>query len=239
MSSAKEFIFNVCRYRDPKEAGQVAMLVWTIWNNRNNWVWNNDKENGLQLGYKALSLWHEWYAVQSVYTSGEQQVQQLQLSWQPPIRGKYKCNIDAGVHEAERKTSAGWCVRDHRGRFILGGSSWIHGKCSSNEGETLALLEAMKELQQRGFDNVIFETDAQKIVCAIRRQNTGVSEFSSIINNIKCMLSFFPGFEVKPIRRQANRVAHTIARATLSWSGRHVIDLLLHCINNLLHNEMN
>jgi hypothetical protein len=74
MSSAKEFIFNVCRYRDPKEAGQVAMLVWTIWNNRNNWVWNNDKEHGQQLGYKALSLWHEWYAVQSVYISGEQQV---------------------------------------------------------------------------------------------------------------------------------------------------------------------
>jgi ribonuclease HI len=71
---------------------------------------------------------------------------------------------------------------------VLGGNSWIHGSCSSNEGEALALLESMKELQQRGFSNVIFETDAQNIVGAIRRRNIGVSEFSSIIHKIKCLL---------------------------------------------------
>jgi hypothetical protein len=55
-----------------------------------------------------------------------------------------------------------------------------------------------------------------KTVCATRWQNTGVSEFSSIINNIKCILSLFPGFEVKPIRHQANRIAHIITRVALS-----------------------
>jgi hypothetical protein len=74
----------------------------------------------------------------------------------------------------------------------------------------------MKELQQRGFNNVIFETDAHNIVGAIRRRNAGVSEFSSIINKVKCLLSLYPGFEVKHIRCQANRIAHTRARATLS-----------------------
>jgi hypothetical protein len=74
----------------------------------------------------------------------------------------------------------------------------------------------MKELQQRGFNNVIFETDAQIIIGAIRRPNTGVSEFSSIINKIKCMLSLYFGFEMKLIRRQANKIAHTIAKAVLT-----------------------
>jgi ribonuclease HI len=41
--------------------------------------------------------------------------------------------------------------------------SWIHGKCSSNEGEALALLEAMKELQQRGFANFIFESSKHSV----------------------------------------------------------------------------
>jgi ribonuclease HI len=232
-SSAKELILHICRHSDRKVAGQVAMLIWILWNNRNNMVWNQEKESGLQLGYKALNFWHDWYAVQRVYNSSAQQV-----AWQPPPRGKYKCNIDVGIHEDASKTSAGWCVRDHRGQFVLGGSSWINGKCSSHEGEALALLEAMKELQQRGFNNVIFETDAQVIVGAIRRRNTGVSEFSSIINKIKCMLSLYSGFEVKPIRRQANRIAHTIARAALSWSRRHVFDIIPYCIHNLLYNEM-
>jgi ribonuclease HI len=146
--------------------------------------------------------------------------------------------VDAGIHADARKTTAGWCVRDYRGHLILGGSSWIHGKCSPNEGEALALFEAMKELQHRGFHDVIFETDAHNIVHALRRRNTGVSEFSSIIYKIKCMLSLNVGFEVKPIRRQANMIAHTIARAAISWSRRHIFDSVLPCINNLLHNEM-
>jgi hypothetical protein len=59
----------------------------------------------------------------------------------------------------------------------------------------------MNELHQRGFHDVIFETYAQNIVYAIRHRNIGVSEFSSIIHKIKCMLSLNSGFEVKLIRR--------------------------------------
>jgi ribonuclease HI len=237
-TSAKEFIMKLCRYCDRDDAGRAAVLVWILWQNRNNFVWNQEKDHGQHLGNKALLTWNDWQAVQRVYNSSVQQVHQQQLSWQPPPSGKYKCNIDVGIHENARKTSAGWCVRDHRGYFVLGGSSWIDGRCSSNEGEALALLEAMKELHQRGFNNVVFETDAQNLVGAIRRRSSGVSEFSTIVNKIKCMLSLIPGFEVKPIRRQANRVAHTIARAALSWSRRHVFDLIPLCIHNFLHNEM-
>ncbi|KAK2379054.1 hypothetical protein QL285_066894 [Trifolium repens] len=90
----------------------------------------------------------------------------------------------------------------------------------------------MKELQQRGFNDVIFGIDAQKIVYAIRHRNTGVSEFSSIINKIKCMVSLNLGFELKFIRRQANMIAHTIAKAVILWSHRHIFDSIPSCINN-------
>jgi ribonuclease HI len=192
------------------------MLIWTIWNNRNNCVWNQEKEVGQQLGYRALCFWLEWSIVQREYTGDVQQAPQQQLIWQPPPRDKVKCNVDVGIHNEVRKTSTGWCVRDYRGNFVMGGSSWINGRCSSNEGEALALFEAMTTLQLRGYNNVIFETDAQNIVGAIRSRKQGVSEFSTIINKIKCLLSLFPGFEVKLIRRQANRIAHTIARVALS-----------------------
>jgi hypothetical protein len=73
--------------------------------------------------------------------------------------------VDAGLHDEAHKTLIGWCVRETtavRGQYVLGDSSWIHGSCSSNEGEALALLEAMKELQQRNFNDVIFEIDARR-----------------------------------------------------------------------------
>ncbi|KAK2433837.1 hypothetical protein QL285_019052 [Trifolium repens] len=228
----------MCRYVDSSVAGKAAMLLWIDWNNRNNFVWNQEKEMGQQLAYRALSLWLEWSLVQRANTRDVQQVSQQPVVWQPPPREKYKCNVDVGLHDDATKTSSGWCVRDYRGNFVMGGSSWINGRCSSSEGEALALFEAMSTLQLQGYTNVIFETDAHNIVNAIRSRKQGVSEFSVIINKIKRLLSLFSGFEVKPIRRQANRVAHTIARAALSWSSRHVFDVVPLCIHNLLANEM-
>ncbi|GAU34060.1 hypothetical protein TSUD_16480 [Trifolium subterraneum] len=137
---------NLCRHNDGKVAGKAATMLWVLWKNRNNWIWNHEKDNRQQLGRLEMNLWHEWEAVQVANSSGGQQVQQVPSAWQPPPQGKFNCNVDAGIHEAAKKTSAGWCVRDYRGRFVLGGSSWIHGKCSTNEGEALALLEAMKEM---------------------------------------------------------------------------------------------
>ncbi|XP_045792146.1 uncharacterized protein LOC123886917 [Trifolium pratense] len=153
---------------DCNEAGKAAMLLWVLWQNRNNWVWNNMKEQGQQIGINAMRLWDEWEIVQAVNNSSrETDQQQYSLQWQPPSQGKYKCNVDAGFHNDVRKTSVGWCVRDHRGKFILGGTSWIQGRCSTNEGEAIAMLEAMKELSQKDFRNVIFETDSQNVVNAI------------------------------------------------------------------------
>jgi ribonuclease HI len=85
--------------------------------------------------------------------------------------------VDGGLHDEAQKTSAGWCVRDSRNQYVLGGRSWIHGSCSSNEGETLALLEAMNELRLRGFNDIIFEIDAQNIMYVIHQRNIGVLEF--------------------------------------------------------------
>jgi hypothetical protein len=55
------------------------------------------------------------------------------------------------------KASAGWCVRDNMGRFVIAGSSWINGKVSINEAEAMAMFEAMKQLQQRGYTNVVLK----------------------------------------------------------------------------------
>jgi hypothetical protein len=62
-SLAKEL--DVCRFADRYRAGQFALLVWVLWNNRNNSVWNRTKETGQQLEARALSMWTEWDAASS------------------------------------------------------------------------------------------------------------------------------------------------------------------------------
>ncbi|PNY02144.1 hypothetical protein L195_g025449 [Trifolium pratense] len=46
---------------------KFAMLVWMLWNNRNNFAWNQSKETGQQLGVKAQWLWNEWNTVQEMW----------------------------------------------------------------------------------------------------------------------------------------------------------------------------
>jgi hypothetical protein len=43
-------------------------------------------------------------------------------------------------------------------QFVLAGSSYTQGKCSTTVGEAIALLEAMQEMVKRGLTNVIFES---------------------------------------------------------------------------------
>jgi ribonuclease HI len=230
-SNAKDMILDICANEDVNTAGQFAVLIWTLWKNRNNSVWNNEKETGRSLGIKARQLWTEWYTVQNVQQTSTVAVQQQQqLSWQQPPLNWYKCNVDAGFHQEVNKTSAGWCVRDHRGHCIMAGTTWREGHCSILEGEAMALLHALKEMEQIGLSQVIFETDSKSVVDAIQHYRGGNSEFSSIIGHIHNVLLLNPNFMVKFIKRQANMVAHTLARVAISWSRRYIVNTLPACI---------
>jgi ribonuclease HI len=106
------------------------------------------------------------------------------------------------------------------------------------EGEFIALLEALKAMNQRGYSHVIFETDSKNVVDAIHHFRGGCSEFSIIVSNINNILSCNQNFMVKFVKRQANMVAHTLARAAISWSRRCTFETLPLCITPLLNNEM-
>jgi hypothetical protein len=47
---------------------------------------------------------------------------------------------------------------------VLAGTTWKEGICSIMEGESIAILEEMKVMEQRGISNDIFETDMDQRV---------------------------------------------------------------------------
>jgi ribonuclease HI len=239
LNTAKDVIFSICSNEDKDKAGLFAVMVWVLWSNRNSMVWEDKSEQGRTLGYKAHQLWYEWAAVQQFQqATARSEQQQRIIKWEKPMLGWYKCNVDAAFHQNLNKTSTGWCLRDHRGCFVMAETTWIDGSCSIVEGESIALLEALKVLSQRGYSHVIFETDSKSVVDAIHHIRGGVSEFSSLVSNINNFLSCNQNFMVKFVKRQANMVAHTLARAAISWSRRCTFKTLPICITLLLNNKM-
>jgi hypothetical protein len=199
--TAAELVFSICTEEDCAAAGCFALIMWTVWKNINDKVWNDTKEPGRSIGIKALQQWQQWCSVQQHSQSSSQQ-QQHPIAWQKPPMDWYKCNVDAGFHKELNRITAGWCVRNHVGNFVMAGTLWQEGHLSVIEGEAYALLEALKAMQQQGLSQVIFETDSKNVVDAIHNIHGGASEFSSIICNINRMLLANPNFVVKFIKRK-------------------------------------
>jgi ribonuclease HI len=123
------------------------------------------------------------------------------------------------------------------GQFQLAGTNILHSPLSVLEGEAMALIEAMEEVVHRGYSYVIFESDSQLVVDAISSRQVGLSEFSILISRIQSLLRMNNYFEVKYVKRQANKVAHSLARAAFSMSRRRIFDSAPRCIDTYLINE--
>jgi hypothetical protein len=106
-SSAQAVILAICSGEDKLKAGLFATTVWTLWNNRNNKVWNDVAESGRTLGFKAKQYWEEWIMVQNLQQHQLPIMQQQPTTWDVPPYGWLKCNVDAGFHRELNKTSLG------------------------------------------------------------------------------------------------------------------------------------
>jgi hypothetical protein len=114
-TNVQSLIFEICRDEEETIVGTVAVVMWFIWNNRNNWVWNEVKEPTRGIAMSALHLIREWRAVnvvqqQHIGTVGAPN----SLQWQQPSEAWWKCNVDASFYGASGQTGWGGCVRnDH------------------------------------------------------------------------------------------------------------------------------
>ncbi|XP_058785019.1 uncharacterized protein LOC131659924 [Vicia villosa] len=232
---AKSIIFDICSKEDSRTAGHFAVMLDVIWNNRNNVVWNNEQQEASTLGMQAFYRWQDWYSAQKWNQINNSD--QVIIAWNPPDTGWLKCNVDAGFNHIHGTTNRGWCVRDNRGRFILAGTAWDSNFRSIVEAEALALKEAILDAIANQFEKVIFESDSQKVVQAIHSKHCGNSEFSLLILSIQSLLQLYVNFEVKFVKRQANMVAHSLAKTAYSWPRRNVFNLPPPCIEFLLINE--
>jgi ribonuclease HI len=242
-NNPRDLIFDLCRQASDVEKSKTAVLLWFLWQHRNNKVWAETNASAYQVGVQAASSWQQWAEVTNMFQQQQQSAQhsasdRSSLQWQHPPNGILKCNVDASFYNLAGATGWGWILRDYRGQFKLAGTNILHSPLNVLEGEAMALKEAMEEMIHRGLSHVIFESDSKVVVDAIASRQVGVSEFSIVISHIQSLLLTNSYFEVKFVKRQANKVAHSLARAAYSMSSRRVFESIPRCIATYLNNEI-
>ncbi|BFG14616.1 hypothetical protein CerSpe_008900 [Prunus speciosa] len=72
---------------------------------------------------------------------------------------------------------------------------------------------------ERGFQNVVFESDALQIVIALRSHSIDRSVIGSVVEDTKSLLTQVTGEGFTHIRRTANCVAHRLAHFAFHIGG--------------------
>ncbi|GAU40629.1 hypothetical protein TSUD_190060 [Trifolium subterraneum] len=159
-SNAMDRIFAVCSNESSDIVGRMAMLLWCIWQNRNDKLWNGNVQTPRQIGRYAFDAWNDWYSVHKLQSNSESKTTEANLvRWEKPALGWVKCNVDVAFVPGSGRTSVGLCFRNNRGQVMAGMTHWQQTVMSSVEGEVWALLLAMEEARHRGLDRVQFESD--------------------------------------------------------------------------------
>jgi hypothetical protein len=88
-------------------------------------------------------------------------------------------------------------------------------------------------------ENVDFELDSKNVVTSFHSKHHNASELGDIIQDcVHVYNTYFRNSRIEFIRRQANEVAHVLARVATSLASFHLfIDVPL-CIGNIVNNEM-
>ena len=168
----------------------------------------------------------------------EQQQEQHAAQWQPPEFNFVKCNVDAALFEEQRSFGIGMCIRNSSGEFIKAATTWHEGSPPAQEAEAVGLRDAIVWLGSLGLSHVHIELDCKLVVDNISDRTKNQAEFGNIITACRTLLQQFPNFKISFVRRQANSVAHCLAREAKSYARHHVFDLIPSCIATILRNEI-
>nr|KYP69497.1 hypothetical protein KK1_008688 [Cajanus cajan] len=150
-----------------------------------------------------------------------------------------KCNTDAAIFKDTNSYSFTFCLRDNHGRFKAATTGWYHGLSPPHEAEAIACIEAMSWLTNSSYENVQVELDCKTVVDDLHGSNQLLSEYGLLIQKGRSILASHKNLSVRFIRRQANHVAHSLARAARSYASPHTFDFIPPCITPLIMKEIN
>ncbi|XP_073024188.1 uncharacterized protein [Primulina eburnea] len=204
----------------PKAAQTIlSATLWSIWRYRNEKLWNGVSrhlQTTVSLGYDLL-----WNWTQAQKTSTKDQASSSRRDtddrWTKPPDPYVKCNVNAAMFKEHRAVGFGAVVRDSTWEFMVSKTSVKQGMFEVKEAEALALLDAIAWTTSLELHDIIYETDSKTVVNAITSKNVDHKEFGSIISSCRTLLDGHPSFKIQHARRQANMVAHTLAREAISY----------------------
>ena len=198
----------------------AAVILWSLWNNRNDMVWNLKHKAAIRIVHDALSFLQQWIIAQQLPSiRNNQQCNQGTVSWIKPPSGVVTCNVDAALFSSTKQFGFGCVVRDSEGHFCGARSVTVfYPLMEPALAEAMSLREALSWLKTCSFPSIILELDSLLVVQAIHSSATDRSFFGHVIADCKLLISEINVIKISFVKRSANQVTHCLAKASVFWS---------------------
>jgi ribonuclease HI len=131
------------------------------------------------------------------------------------------------------------CIRDSEGTFVLAKTLNFSPQCSVHLGEAMGLCYALQWLRDLGLDHADFALDSKIVTDDFHHQRPDVTKFGHVMSAARRLFSSsFTNSRVEFNRRQANEVAHALARVALFSASSTFYTDAPHYIKHIIINEM-
>ncbi|XP_074357898.1 uncharacterized protein LOC141697415 [Apium graveolens] len=194
---------------------KISTVLWRVWFARNKRIFENKSMTPaatMSWSGKQILEWQTINKKSLVAGNGGNDKQVDDRKWKPPDAGYSKINIDASVYEGQHSFAVGMVLRDGQGKYIAGKVMRCEGQVSVLEAEVSGIVEALLWAVENTEGLVIVESDSLLGVRALNQGLENLLEIGDLINQGVNMLRSNDRLLVSFVRKQANKVVHSMAR---------------------------
>ncbi|KAK6164785.1 hypothetical protein DH2020_001649 [Rehmannia glutinosa] len=241
IESFNQWFFDILSKVRVEVAAKFSIILWSIWRQRNEEFWNHSHLSPEATVLAARSVLYEWGQANSLnITYADHYEPRLRcFLWHKPTQNHFKCNVDAAVFQREQMTGFGMVIRNDMAEFVACRTLCIHGVMCVKEAEAMGLKEALSWVKNLNLHSVLFEVDAKGVSDSVNGAENDVSEYGLLIKECRNFLTDNSSFSVGFVHREANTVAHELARISIFNSSPSVWVDPPSCIEDLLKSVCN
>ncbi|CAL1384172.1 unnamed protein product [Linum trigynum] len=196
----------------------LLVVLWYIWHERNNHLWNGKKREERDIIPHALEWLSEFQSKQrqSTYLAN-----QRSLRWNPPNPDRLKANVDAAIF---RSGGTGWgvIVRDHNGGFRLAAVKRTRRKWAPEIAEAMGIMFALDLAKRYDFTALDVETDCLLLVQKLLREMRSALEVEEVCEEIRDEADRVGDIRILFTGRECNEPAHMLAHTFCPWDSEEI-----------------
>ena len=106
-------------------------------------------------------------------------------------------------------------IRENNGAMLASCSEKLHQAYKPDEVEALVALKAVTLARDLGFRKAILEGDFLSLMKALKSKNDSLSPTGLLVDDVKWVASSFERLVYSHVKRNSNRVAHSLAKNAL------------------------